>query len=58
MRVNPQQGVEFANSLIQDDQSLADLNQVTPVVVVVVVVVVVLLFTLSVYTDRRRVRGG
>ena len=29
MRMNPEQGLQFAQMLVQDDEPLADLNQVT-----------------------------
>ena len=31
MRMNPEQGLQFAQMLVQDDEPLADLNQVTVV---------------------------
>ena len=32
MRINPEQGEQFATMLAQDDEPLADLNQVTAAV--------------------------
>ena len=32
MRMNPEQGLQFAQMLVQDDEPLADLNQVRPLV--------------------------
>ena len=55
MRVNPTQGVEFANSLIQDDDPLADLNQVYRCVVVCLFVYLCLLLLLL-FADSGRVR--